>query len=470
MATNPISDNGIQGLSPEFQRVYQMAAQSEKKPIQALNTRKELVNNKMKLLDDILKKVEEARGLMPQFLTPYAFRELSLQSSDPTALTGTVDKRFAETGRHTIDVNSLATGTTAISNGFASQSDTVGEGYFTFHTAQGDTKEVFIDSEHSTLDGLAKLINQSEMGVRATVVNDVTDPDKPFRLLLRSSEEGAAKDVNFPEFYLVDGDQELEMERQLPAQNARLKYAGAAIETASNEIKGLISGVTLNLKGTTTAGRPGTITIENDVPKISKKVKDLVDKINGILSFIQTQNTMDEHTPPDKTLGGDYGMRLTENRIRNILQQYLPMDSPNQIRMLADMGIQFNKKGTLDLDEKKLEHAINAQFDAVSHFLVGDVENPGLVAKLSQALTGIARANDGLLYSERRSFQQQERKIEKDIQTQEDFAEKRIAGIKEKLVRAEQAMSALQGQSSALANLGGGGGGGIASLPQQLLG
>ena len=35
-------------------------------------------------------------------------------------------------------------------------------GFFSYELPSGETKEVFIDEDHSTLEGLAKLINNEE--------------------------------------------------------------------------------------------------------------------------------------------------------------------------------------------------------------------------------------------------------------------------------------------------------------------
>lgn len=445
------SDNlfaGIQNLSPEFQKAFQVSVTAERKPIEQIEKRKANLEEKVSLLDDVLGKVDAAKKCVPELGTPFAIKDLAFNSDDPKAISGSADKREAETGKHSLEVKQLAGSTSALTNGFEDKEETrFGTGYITFETYDGDTKEIFIDNDNATLDGIAKVINQSHMGVRANVINDVTDPDAPYKLMISADGIGATENVVFPEFYLAGGEDDLFMDQQREATNAVIKYKGFEIQSPTNQIKDLIQGVTLDLKGLTDPGKPTTVTIEQDLPKTTAKVKDLVEKMNSVFSFIQQQNKLDEKTQTQKTLGGDYGIFLSEQRLRSALSEtYLDSETRN-VRSAGDLGIQFNKNGTLQFDEKKFELAVQNNFDDVVTFLTGDGETGGVMNKIGSALSTISGPASGVLSNQKKNYTEQIMKLNKEIEVKEKQVEQKAERLKGQLAKAQSSLEALQGQS-----------------------
>ncbi len=455
----PITSNqekgNIQALTPELQRIYYMAIQAEHKPIEQIQARKENDVERNKLLTDLIGKVDKTRELIPHLNTPLSLREITVASGDDKIITGTADKSIADLGKHSIEVLETATGARALSNRFEDRDRTrVGSGYFVFNTADGNQKEVFIDNASSTLEGIARIINGAGMGIRASVVNDQSDPDAPFRLLMTAEGVGAKKDVDFPEFYFLDGDSDFYIEEKKPATNAKIRYQGLDIESPSNEIKDVIPGVTLNIKGITEPGKPIGVSIEQDIGKTSGKMKDLVDKLNDVLGFIQQQNKMDENTPSYKTLGGDYSIRMSESRLRDaLIANSIDLDNPRTVRILSDIGVMFNKKGTLDFDQKKFENAINQNFGEVADLLTGDGLHMGIVNRLSNALNSMNAPGVGLLSNQKQTYTERIRRFDQQIEEKEKRAEKKADDLRDKLARIQGAFNQLQGQSKFFAGM-----------------
>lgn len=436
-------------LSPDLQRAYATALKAERKPIQQLSEKKTNLEKKVELLNDVLGKVEAVRKVIPSLNSPTEFRELALQSSDEKTVSGSVDKTLADPGSHNLEIRQLASHASAISNGFADKDETrIGSGFFTFNTQDGDTKEVYLDNP--TLDELAQIINRSGNGLRATVINDQSDPDNPYRLVLNGSQLGQNNNLTYPDFYLVDGDQDFFIEREKPATNAMVQYEGFGIESPTNELKDLIKGVTLNLKGLSDPGHPSTLTISQDIPKMTQKVKDFVEKINQIFTFIQSQNKLDEKSDTSKTLGGDYGIRVTEERLRSALSQNFILDPSKTVRYLGDVGVQFTKNGTLSFDEKKFEVAINKNYDEVVDLISGDSINYGIIPKVSRALDTISGRENAVLSTQQKTFNDQINRLKDDIDRKEKRAEANALELRSKLGRVQSAISSMQEQGAYL--------------------
>ncbi len=456
-----VSLDSISNLSPELQRAYQASAKAERKPITKIEERRGGVQEKVKLLDDVIGRVEGVRALLPSLNSPLALREMAFSTGDEHILTGAADKNEAEPGKHQLEVLQLAKTASALSNRFADANETrIGSGYFTFTGADGETKDIYIDNENSTLEGVSRIINQAGMGVKSSVVRDQSDPELPFRLILSSEKTGAGENVEFPEFYFIDGESDFFVEETKDASNARIRYQGFDIESPTNEVKDLIRGVTLDIKGTTIDGRPVTVTVEQDLPKTTLKVKDLVDNLNNVFQFVQQQNTLDENSKTANTLGGDYGIRMAEDRLKAALRENLIFnESPSSVQTLTDMGIQFDKKGMLHFDEKKFQFALTNNFEGVTTLLTGDGVNTGIIPKLSNALRSISGGPDGLLTSQKKNYTTQVNKMNQDIELKEKRSETRLVNLKDKLAKAQAAIAKMQGQAGHFAQTMGGGGG-----------
>jgi flagellar hook-associated protein 2 len=464
----PIDMESIQNLSPELQRVYRASLKAETKPLQSMLDRKEQVESRLGLLNDVIGKVNAARELIPGLNTPLAIRDLAFNSADINVVNGTADKLQAEMGEHTLEVKQLAANASALSNRFEDKDKTrIGTGYFTFTTPDGDSREVFIDNENSTLEGVARVINSADVGMKANVVNDVTEEGTRYRLLLKADGTGAGNDVEFPEFYFIDGDEDFFIEDERSSQNAKVKYQGFEIETPTNEVKELIKGVTLNLKGLSSEGKPIGIDITQDIPKTKEKMKDLIDKLNGVFSFIQQQNKMDEKTDSFKTLGGDYGIRMAEVRLRDTIQNYnLGTPFRSKVRILSDIGVEFKKDGLLKFDEKKFENALNENYDEVIDMLAGGIEMPGFVPRIGAALNSIVTPGQGLLANQKDTYNGRLEKMNKDIDRKEKDIEKKAEDLKMKLAKVQGAFSKMQSQQNMFGGGGGGAGGAGGGMPQ----
>lgn len=447
-----VDNNAMQGLSPEFAKAYQTTLQAERRPIDALEVQKEKIQSKVELLGDLVGRADSLRKILPGLGTPFAMREISLTSDDPKILTGSADKSIADLGKHDLEVLQLASGPSALSNRFPDPDETrIGTGYLTFTTRDGDSKEIFVDYDNSTLEGIAQSINKSKLGITASVVNDVSDPENSYRLLLSTSSVGAQNDVDYPEFYFTGGEEDFFVQEKKDAGNAIIKYRGVQIESSTNELKDLIPGAVLNLKGLTDAGKPVTVTLEQDVPQTVIKVKDLVDKTNAVLGFIQEQNKMDEKTDTSRTLGGDYALRLAEERIRGSLRENFIGQEGKSVQSMADLGIQITREGILSFDEKKFTSVLEKNFDDVVSLISGDGTTSGVIPKLNRALASLSAPGTGVLSSQKKNYDNQISTLNKNIERTEKIVAAKAEALRNSLSRAQAAVQALQGQSAQMA-------------------
>ncbi|MFA7614836.1 MAG: flagellar cap protein FliD N-terminal domain-containing protein, partial [Candidatus Caldatribacteriota bacterium] len=211
--------------------IVQQILEAEKIPIHQMEYRKAKIENKKALVDQLRGLLEAARGEVLKSKGQRSLRELAVETGDSKDITVTADKNLAEPGKYQLEVLQLAQKSSAITNGVEDKDKTyLGVGYIKAVLPNGEKKEIYVDEKNATLSGIAKLINaDTELGIRANVVNDGKGGDTPWRLIVSLNETGDGNRAEFPYIYLVDGEEDLVFEQERPAQDAKIKLDGFEI-------------------------------------------------------------------------------------------------------------------------------------------------------------------------------------------------------------------------------------------------
>jgi flagellar hook-associated protein 2 len=201
------------------------------------------------------------------------------------------------------------------------------------------------------------------------------------------------------------------------------------------------------------------VTVKEDQQVVAGKVDQFVKSINEVLSFIQGQNRMDEKTDTTQTLGGDGMLRSIESRIRRLIQdpQY---GIPSSITRLNQLGIAFNRNGTVDFDQERFNSVLAKDPGGVQMFFAGDGFNVGFIPSLKNTLATINNSAFGPLALRKSSLQGNIRRIDDNISNKEKMMERKEESLRRKFSALEETMSRLKSQGGQLAAIGGGGGGG----------
>ncbi|MBS1146685.1 MAG: flagellar hook protein [Proteobacteria bacterium] len=239
----------------------------------------------------------------------------------------------------------------------------------TFTSNGSGTASITIDSSNNTLEGIRDAINTAAAGVTATIVNDGSGT--PYRLALSSSSTGVSNSfkittsggdgsINSLLGYDPEGTQNLT--QTLAAQNAQLTVNGIAITSASNTVSEAIQGVTLTLKNPTTT--PASLTVARDTTAINTAAASFVDAYNALASQIKSRSAYGTTTTGGGSLAGDGTLRVMQDQLRGIL---MTPASGGTLTTLTQVGISFQKDGSLLLDSSKLNSAIATNFSDVTN-------------------------------------------------------------------------------------------------------
>ena len=439
--------------------IVQQIVEAEKIPIKQMEGRKGKIEDKKALVTQLMSLVENMRGEILKNKGSRSLREMKVNTGDNPNIGVTTDKNVADPGKYNLEVIQLAGKSSAISNGVEDKDKTyIGVGYIKAVLPNGESKEIYVDEEHSSLTGIAKLINSDQsLGLKANVVNDGKDEDEPYRLILSMQETGDGNRAEFPYLYLVDGEVDLFFDQEKPAQDAKIKLDGFEIELPSNKATDLIPGVTIDLK----KAKPGeeiSIEITEDVEKIGGKITTLVDNINGVLKFIKEQNTLDEKTDTSRTLGGDLTLTQIESRIRSAV--FTPIMTESGPHRIGDFGITFERSGLLKFDQEKFQSSLSANYIAVSQTMTGSFTTQGgkvngFIDMLEDAAKSLLSAPNGILSTRKSGLQSQIGQIDRQIANRQRMVAQKEEILKAKFARLEETMSKIKGQGAGLAGLAG---------------
>ncbi len=168
------------------------------------------------------------------------------------------------------------------------------------------------------------------------------------------------------------------------AQNALFTVDGISISKASNTVTDAIEGVTLNLLKTN-SGSPTTLTVGRDSTSVQTAVGSFVDAFNAVNKTLSDLTAYDASTKIGAVLQTDSLPKSLKSEMRAILNGALGGPA-GSLTSLSDIGVTFQRDGTLALDKTKLQKAIDGNFSGIAGLFAA-------VATSTDSLTSFAGSN-----------------------------------------------------------------------------
>ena len=416
----------------------------ERRPIDKLNARITSTETKISSLGTLNSLVSSFQTAAKSLNT--GLQKLAATPADPSILSATAGSTSVP-GTYTVNVSQLAQSQNLVATGRTSSTAAIGDGAattvtFDFGTTNGTvftpngsgSKSITINGTNNSLEGIRDAINSAALGVTATLVNDGSGT--PYRLALTSISSGVSNSLKITTSR-VDGSTDStiggsidsllgydpagtkNLTQTLAAQNANLTVNGIAVTSASNTITEAIQGVTLTLKNTTAT--PANLTITRDTAAINTAASGFVDAYNALASQIKSRSAYGTDGKGAGSLAGDGTLRLMQDQMRVIFNTPA---SGGTLTTLGQVGISFQKDGSLLLDSSKLNSAISDDFSGVSNLFSSST---GYATRL-EAWSKSSLAAGGLLDTRTQSLN----KSVKDQNQAIDKLENRMTALRKK--------------------------------------
>ena len=369
------------------------AERTSREPL--LDSRERVANARLSAFSAIKGALSSFQGFVTALNSPNLYRQSTISvSGEAIEATAGLD---AAQGDYSVEVSQLAKAQSLASGAYTSANSAVGEGTLTFRfgttdytsatqtyngfTANPETavQTVTIDSNNNSLEGIRDAVNDADIGVSATIVNDGTG----YRLLFRSEQTGAdnslAVDVSDVDGNDLDSaglsalafnDQANHLLQTVAAQDAAFTLNGLAITSESNTVNEAIEGVSLTLKSTTTTAN--TLSVAPDELGVRSAIVNLANGYNSFVEVVEQYSSFDEEQQLGGILQGDATQRTVSNQLRQLVTGAITGISDN-FSTLADLGITTARgEATLEIDLAKLEQVVSENFDDIRGLFVAD--------------------------------------------------------------------------------------------------
>ena len=310
-----------------------------------------------------------------------------------------------------VEVEDLATEQRTYTKSFDSNSGALGQsGSFTLQIGNAAAKTITVEATDS-LDKIAGKINQ--LGIRANA--SVFFDGSKYRLQIRGLDTGAANALTFNESGGTaldlngDGSVPTGGKTVQAAQDAKLKIDGFEVKRSTNQITGVIPGVTLALTAETTS--PVTLTVASDSAALEKKVGALVGAYNAVIKASQAAAGFGVQKAKIAALAGDSAIRSVTQELSAAATK---REGTGPYKNLADLGIALDSKGMLTLDSTKFSKALSTDAGSVVNLLArpAGASSGGLMNNLSEVVTKMTNPAKGVLAVRQQSFINQARKLD----------------------------------------------------------
>jgi flagellar hook-associated protein 2 len=187
-ATSGVTISNFTGL--DFNSILTAETAAAQVPITAVENQLVAANTAISTLGTISGDFTQVQSALTNLTTSLTIPPLAASVSTGAPFTASVTGAPAG-GTYTVKVSNLASAQIVASQGYTSDTASVGDGTFSISLNGGAATPITINSTNDTLDGLASAINNAALGVTAQVVNTGA-PGAPYRLELVSNSSGTA--------------------------------------------------------------------------------------------------------------------------------------------------------------------------------------------------------------------------------------------------------------------------------------
>ncbi|MEO7109030.1 MAG: flagellar filament capping protein FliD [Polyangiaceae bacterium] len=421
---------------------------AESVPLTALQTKGTNVASASSTVSSFSSSLSALADAATALSTASGFNAFSATSSAPSAVVATTTGN-ATAGSYDISVTQLAKAQRTYSDPQASSTDPLGmSGTLNLTVGSGTAIPITITSGESLTD-IAAAISSSGARVSASVVYDGSQ----YRLQVAGLDTGAANAITFGESGTSLGLSTAANTYQ-GAQDAQMTVDGISVTRPTNQIIGVIPGVTLALTGTTSS--TASVNVASDPTTLTGKIQTFVSAYNAAVSALHFATGYGSTTASNTVLQNDPAMRSAMDQITSVLDQIVP-GSTGKYTTLGSVGIELQNDGSLLLDSSKLSAAVADDPTSVSKLFVTDSTNGsnGIMSSLASTIQGFTADSTSLLSgriaslgTESKNLTDQETKMQTRIDAYQATLQKQFAAMELIVQKYKTSATAIDGMAN----------------------
>jgi flagellar hook-associated protein 2 len=245
---------------------------------------------------------------------------------------------------------------------------------------------VTLEAGDQSLTGIRDAINKANFGVTASIVSDGSD--SPYHLVITSSKtgassamkigvagaDGAAADPAIASLLGYDPGGVQGMTQTSAAQSTLMNVNGIEVSSNNLDVTGAVEGLTISVKDTGSS----TLNVTRDTGSVNTAINNFVKAYNALNSTITSLTAYNADTKTAGALQGDATTRGIQSQLRAQLGKAV-QGLGGGLTTLSQVGVSFQKDGSLAVDSSKLSKAMTDKFDDIA----------GLFAAVGKATDGM---------------------------------------------------------------------------------
>lgn len=432
----------------------------EKLPLVGLAKKKTNITEMQNAWKDINTRLKSLFDKIKALKSPDAFQSKSAASSNE-AVVGVSAGKDASPAKYTINVGTLASSSRAVGSQLEIENSTTSLGISgSFKLTNENGKGLQIDV--GTTDSLKTIMDRinegtKETGLKAAII------DK--RLVIEDTKTGS-RNIGIDD---VEGSNSVleglglgSSKKQTTGTDANFTINGIGITRSSNTITDAIDGVTISLKNTSETGKSESLTIDYDMAKAEKTIKDFVDQYNSTMTFIEEK--MAAGTPGEPAtrgiLAGDGSLQRLHSSLRQMVTSSISNGENTSIKDMSALGVKtIDRFGKLSFDASKLREELKNDTQNVINFFsstTGD-STVGFVDRMNKYVDSFISTNNGVIKGKTDSFERSLKDLgnqidnfNKRVERKEQYYVKMFSALDVAMMQAESQMQWLNGQVSAM--------------------
>jgi flagellar hook-associated protein 2 len=277
-------------------------------------------------------------------------------------------------------------------------------------------------------------------------VNAGTSDSPDYRLVVQSKNTGTAKAVSISSALAGGSDPFAGGGTEVQAAaDALFSANGITVTRASNTVSDVLPGVTFVLlqegdgDGTVeSTDASAKITVATDSSSLKSSVKNFVDSYNAVNTIINGQFALNPDSKKQGALAGDASIRGVIARLRSEISTVGGIGVG--FKYISDIGVKFQKDGSLKLDEAALANALDEDPQSVEALFT--LANKGIGKRIPDAVDDYISTLGGALIFRQKGIQSSIEDIDKKVAREED----RIAAYQERLTLQFQSLEKMVSQ------------------------
>ena len=323
-----------------------------------------------------------------------AFEQKSATTSGDSVTFDAADAKALQKGFTSVSINQLA------------QKDV-----YQSNTVNGVTKDAAINQGELVINGesfdttgktykqLADEIN-SKTGMNASLEQVGNDS---FRLVIKSEESGIANKLT------ISGDAstalglDIEANNILKAQDLKATVDMVEYEVSSNVLT--VDGLKITANKVDSNGSSSSINIVEDNTQIESQMKNFLTKYNELVALVESEAQSADSVLSDKS--------SVRNIISQIKDKLFGSYGTEGDKSVFNFGIELDRYGSLSLDSKKFNEAVQNDLAGLKDLFAGTAEKKGLGTILKETLDEMTFTG-GVLSTYESGMQQREKTLNEE--------------------------------------------------------